>query len=69
MPLILFIQYLASYYLLEYFLGKGRAVCLLPGLLIFSPLSNNIGNLVWMKELYACFLLLPLLYIVSKRIV
>ena len=68
-PFIMFIQYLASYYVLERFLGKGRGVFLVPGLLIFSPLSNNIANLVWMKELYACFLLLPLLYFASKRII
>ncbi|MCG9723662.1 hypothetical protein, partial [Shewanella sp. Isolate7] len=62
-PFIFIIQFLFCRSLLKLSLPSGFANVILIGICLFLPLSNNIANLVWFKDLIAVMILLPVLYL------
>jgi hypothetical protein len=69
-PIIFLCQFLISRYLLRGFLPRGLVNVVLISITLLLPLSNNIANLVWFKDLLSVILILPFLWLIvnTKKI-
>ena len=64
-PMLFISQFLLSRALLRWFLPRGLSNVVLISIIMLLPLSNNIANLVWFKDLLAIIFILPFIWMIT----